>query len=526
MKQNRWFILALCFLLLNGVAVFRWLGGPREAATIRSALVVPESGRVAAGSRDELRWRFTAPMATTSQIGQWTESGPVRFLPEIDGEYCWVAPDELAFRPRSGWPPCSRISAITHDDLRGLDGRPWSGEAVAAFETTPLALVDVRQSSLPTDGQLELDLEFNAPVMNGDFYRFLKLETPDGKPHSFSGVWRQSGNCVRLSVSTPAADELVLTLKKDLPASVGPLGLEKDEVRRVKISRELAVLRVVAESQRFAMGQLEVMLNGSVDLAAAKAFIRIEPGMDFSVEPYGSWGERQHFRILGEFKPGQNYSVTFLQGLGDGQVKLAKDDQRTVYFPLAPPAVEFVARGTYLSTQGNLSIPIKAVKYAIKNGKRIREYVTFDTDDGVRWPTKLEDMAKLRSPFKAGGNVTAANSSQMTDGAAFSMLMTAEKAKALGLKPIAKLTNYAVAGCKSEEMGVGPAYAIPKVLKQAGMTTKDIDVFEINEAFASQAIYSCRVVGIEERYWAGDINPNGGAIALGHPLGMSGARLR
>ena len=361
MKQNRWFILALCFLLLNGVAVFRWLGGPREAATIRSALVVPESGRVAAGSRDELRWRFTAPMATTSQIGQWTESGPVRFLPEIDGEYCWVAPDELAFRPRSGWPPCSRISAITHDDLRGLDGRPWSGEAVAAFETTPLALVDVRQSSLPTDGQLELDLEFNAPVMNGDFYRFLKLETPDGKPHSFSGVWRQSGNCVRLSVSTPAADELVLTLKKDLPASVGPLGLEKDEVRRVKISRELAVLRVVAESQRFAMGQLEVMLNGSVDLAAAKAFIRIEPGMDFSVEPYGSWGERQHFRILGEFKPGQNYSVTFLQGLGDGQVKLAKDDQRTVYFPLAPPAVEFVARGTYLSTQGNLSIPIKAV---------------------------------------------------------------------------------------------------------------------------------------------------------------------
>jgi len=171
------------------------------------------------------------------------------------------------------------------------------------------------------------------------------------------------------------------------------------------------------------------------------------------------------------------------------------------------------------------TIPIKAVKYAIKNGKRIREYVTFDTDDGVRWPTKLEDMAKLRSPFKAGGNVTAANSSQMTDGAAFSMLMTAEKAKALGLKPIAKLTNYAVAGCKSEEMGVGPAYAIPKVLKQAGLTTKDIDVFEINEAFASQAIYSCRVVGIEERYWAGDINPNGGAIALGHPLGCTGAKL-
>jgi acetyl-CoA acyltransferase len=170
-------------------------------------------------------------------------------------------------------------------------------------------------------------------------------------------------------------------------------------------------------------------------------------------------------------------------------------------------------------------IPIKAAKYKIKNGKRIREYVTFDTDDGVRWPTSVENMAKLKSPFKAGGSVTPANSSQMTDGAAFCMLMTAEKAKELKLKPIARMTHYAVAGCLAEEMGVGPAYAIPKVLKMAGLTTKDIDVYEINEAFASQAIYSCRAVGIEDRYWAGDINPNGGAIALGHPLGCTGAKL-
>jgi len=170
-------------------------------------------------------------------------------------------------------------------------------------------------------------------------------------------------------------------------------------------------------------------------------------------------------------------------------------------------------------------IPIQAAKYKIKNGKRIREYVTFDTDDGVRWPATVENMAKLKSPFKAGGSVTAANSSQMTDGAAFCMLMTAEKAKELKLKPIARLAYYAVAGVMSEEMGVGPAYAIPKVLKMAGLTPKDIDVYEINEAFASQAIYSCRVVGIEDRYWAGDVNPNGGAIAIGHPLGCTGAKL-
>lgn len=171
-------------------------------------------------------------------------------------------------------------------------------------------------------------------------------------------------------------------------------------------------------------------------------------------------------------------------------------------------------------------IPITSYKYKVnKSGKRVREKFVFDADDGVRWPAKLEEMAKLKSPFKQGGNVTAANSSQMTDGAAFCLLMTAEKAKAIGVRPVARLAHFAVAGCRAEEMGVGPAYAIPKVLKMAGLTTKDIDVYEINEAFASQALYSIRTIGIEDRLKAGDINPNGGAIALGHPLGCTGAKL-
>lgn len=171
-------------------------------------------------------------------------------------------------------------------------------------------------------------------------------------------------------------------------------------------------------------------------------------------------------------------------------------------------------------------IPIKAYRYTkSKDGKRIREQVVFDMDDGVRWPTTMEDLARLKSPFKQGGSVTAGNSSQMTDGAGFTLLMNAEKAKSSGLKPLAKLTHYAVAGCRPEEMGIGPAFAIPKVLKMAGLTTKDIDVFEINEAFACQALYSIRAVGIEDRLAAGDINPNGGAIALGHPLGATGAKL-
>lgn len=170
-------------------------------------------------------------------------------------------------------------------------------------------------------------------------------------------------------------------------------------------------------------------------------------------------------------------------------------------------------------------IPIEAWKYKVKNGKRIREKYVFAMDDGVRWPTTIQDLAKLKSPFRAGGVCTAGNSSQMTDGAAFTLLMSADKAKEIGVKPMAKMTHYAVAGCPPEEMGIGPSVAVPKVLKLAGLTTDDIDLFEFNEAFASQALYSVRKLGLEERYWKGDINPNGGAIALGHPLGCTGGKL-
>jgi acetyl-CoA acyltransferase len=171
-------------------------------------------------------------------------------------------------------------------------------------------------------------------------------------------------------------------------------------------------------------------------------------------------------------------------------------------------------------------IPIQAWKYKVDGkGRRIKVRVTFDMDDGVRWPSTLEGLAKLRPAFKEGGSVTAGNSSQMTDGAAFSLVMSEEKAKSLGLKPLARLTYYAAVGVKPEEMGVGPAYSIPKVLKMANMTADDIDVFEINEAFASQAYYCVRELGLMKRFEAGDVNPNGGAVALGHPLGATGAKL-
>jgi acetyl-CoA acyltransferase len=202
--------------------------------------------------------------------------------------------------------------------------------------------------------------------------------------------------------------------------------------------------------------------------------------------------------------------------------KVSREDQDRLGMESNRRAYEAIKAGKFKDE----IIPIKAYRYVKANGgKKVRQQVVFDMDDGVRWPTTMEDLARLKSPFKQGGSVTAGNSSQMTDGAAFTLLMSEEKAKSSGLKPLAKLTHFAVAGCKPEEMGIGPAFAIPKVLKLAGLTTKDIDVFEINEAFACQALYSIRAVGIEDRLKAGDINPNGGAIALGHPLGATGGKL-
>ena len=202
--------------------------------------------------------------------------------------------------------------------------------------------------------------------------------------------------------------------------------------------------------------------------------------------------------------------------------KVSREDQDAFGVESNRRAAEAIQSGKFKEE----IIPIQAYRYKKDEaGKRVREAYTFGMDDGVRWPTSPADLGKLRPAFKNGGSVTAGNSSQMTDGAAFALLMSSEKAKDIGVKPAARLICYAVAGCAPEEMGIGPAVAIPKVLKLAGLTLADIDLFEINEAFASQAIASVRQLGIEDRWRQGDINPNGGAIALGHPLGGSGARI-
>ena len=147
--------------------------------------------------------------------------------------------------------------------------------------------------------------------------------------------------------------------------------------------------------------------------------------------------------------------------------------------------------------------------------------ITFAKDEGPRAGSTLEGLAKLKTPFKVRGSVTAATSSQVSDGAAAVVVMSRKKAEELGVKPLGVLRMYQVVGCDPDEMGVGPLYAIPAALERAGLSKDDIDIYEINEAFASQALYCVRELGID----VDKVNPNGGAIALGHPLGCTGARM-
>ena len=168
------------------------------------------------------------------------------------------------------------------------------------------------------------------------------------------------------------------------------------------------------------------------------------------------------------------------------------------------------------------TVPLNVVLEELdEKGKKQRRELVFDKDEGVRRDTSADGLAKLKPAFHIKGTITAGNASQMSDGAAAAIVMSEERAKELGAKPMARFIAYATAGCPPEEMGIGPVFAIPKALKLAGLTVDDIDLIELNEAFAAQSLAVIKTLGLDPE----KVNVNGGAIALGHPIGASGARV-
>jgi acetyl-CoA acyltransferase len=262
--------------------------------------------------------------------------------------------------------------------------------------------------------------------------------------------------------------------------------------------------------------------------AIAQAAAKIESGGSTVVAAGGV--ESMSILPFGGLKPtpnpwlATNYPASLLtMGLTAELVadhyKISREDQDAFALASHQKALAAQAAGNFASEL----IPITVTRTIPGKscGKLDTKETQFTADEGPRADSTLEALAKLKPAFSARGTVTAGNSSQTSDGAAISILMESKRAAELSLKPLGRLVAYAVAGCLPEEMGVGPIFAIPKVLKLAGLTLDDIAVIELNEAFASQSLAVIRTLGLDPS----KVNVNGGAIALGHPLGCTGAKL-
>jgi acetyl-CoA acyltransferase len=197
---------------------------------------------------------------------------------------------------------------------------------------------------------------------------------------------------------------------------------------------------------------------------------------------------------------------------------ISREDQDAFAVRSHQKAAKAIAEGKFVDEIVPVDVTIRTVG---NDNRLVEKTLQFSQDEGVRPDTNLETLGKLRPAFSVTGSVTAGNASQTSDGAAALMVMDREKAESLGLKPLAKFRSFAVGGVPPEIMGVGPVVAIPKAVKLAGLELSDINLFELNEAFASQSLQVIRELGLNEEI----VNVNGGAIALGHPLGCTGAKL-
>jgi len=265
--------------------------------------------------------------------------------------------------------------------------------------------------------------------------------------------------------------------------------------------------------------------SGSESIATAVAKIR--NGMADCIIAGGT--ESMSYIPMGGYKPtpethtsGKHPDYYWGMGTTAEQVALeyeiSREQQDQFAFESHQKAIHAIKEG-YFKEQ-IIPVPVENT-FLDANQKKQTKSFSFEVDEGPRADTSLEILAKLRPVFKNGGTVTAGNSSQTSDGAAFVMIMSEDMVKETGAQPIARLISYATAGVPPRIMGVGPIYAVPKALKQAGMTLDQIDLIELNEAFASQSVAVVRELGINKDI----LNVNGGAIALGHPLGCTGTKL-
>ncbi|QQT27297.1 acetyl-CoA C-acyltransferase [Sphingobacterium spiritivorum] len=282
------------------------------------------------------------------------------------------------------------------------------------------------------------------------------------------------------------------------------MGLQTDKVPGVTVNRYCASgLETIATAvAKIKSGMADCIIAGGVEVMS---------GM-----PFGGWKIVPNPEVAKE-NPDWYWGMGLTAEAVAKEYNVNREDQDKFSLRSHQRAVEAIKNGHLKDGV----VPITVKENYLEDGKiATREYIV-DTDEGPRADSTLEVLSKLKPVFAADGCVTAGNSSQTSDGAAFVLVVSEQKMKELNLQPIARLVSYAVAGVPPRIMGIGPIYAIPKALKQAGLNLQDIDLIELNEAFASQSLAIIRELGLDEE----KVNVNGGAIALGHPLGCTGAKL-
>ncbi|MBA2328993.1 MAG: acetyl-CoA C-acyltransferase, partial [Flavisolibacter sp.] len=269
---------------------------------------------------------------------------------------------------------------------------------------------------------------------------------------------------------------------------------------------------------RYCASGLETIAIASAKIRMGMADCIIAGGTEsMSLVPTAGWKTVPAYSIAKD-DPDYYLSMGLTAEAVAKDYKVSREDQDQFSYNSHQKALAAIEKG--FLKEGILPITVDEV-YLDEKGKKQKRSFVVDTDEGPRADTSLEALGKLKPAFAAGGVVTAGNSSQTSDGAAFVLVMSEKMVNELGLKPIARLVACASAGVHPRIMGIGPVAAIPKVLKQVNMNLNDIDLIELNEAFASQAIAVIREAGLNPEI----VNINGGAIALGHPLGCTGAKL-
>ncbi len=329
-------------------------------------------------------------------------------------------------------------------------------------------------------------------------------------------------------------DDLAIEVIKGLMASVPQLESKRvDDVLvgnavpeaeqglqfgRIISARALGIDVPGVTVNRYCASGLETIAMATAKIRTGMAECIIAGGTEsMSLVPTAGWKTVPSYSIAKD-DPDYYLSMGLTAEAVAKDFKISREDQDEFSYNSHQKAIAAIEKGYFKS--GILPINVEEIYLDAKGKKQKRNYI-MDTDEGPRADTSLAALAKLKPAFAAGGVVTAGNSSQTSDGAAFVIVMGEKMMNELGLKPIGRLVNSAVAGVDPRIMGIGPVAAIPKVLKQSGMKLADIDLIELNEAFASQALAVIREVDLDPA----KVNINGGAIALGHPLGCTGCKL-